>query len=251
MDDKPRSDNSKYVEEAKKRIKDRLSLEDFIRKLVAMDAETKKAENTLFKALFDTYFLYFPEAANLIRDKEKFVSTLSDGIKREEVSSRLGIPANSMGYDLSETDLSSISDALSQLVGLSGLRTMINLKLSSILEEKYINLFKVAGPEIASKLISLSGSLKSLSEMPSGKLQVLGAEKSIFNGRKAKTPKYGVIFFHPEIQNSADRIKGRVARVVASKISLAAKVDFFSKEDKSGQILKKMRKEIDKIKNGT
>ena len=45
MDDKPRSDNSTYVEEAKKRIKDRLSLDDFIRKLVAMDDETKTYEN--------------------------------------------------------------------------------------------------------------------------------------------------------------------------------------------------------------
>jgi nucleolar protein 56 len=251
MNDKPDSDNSKYVEEAKKRIKEQLSLDDFIRKLVSMESETKKAENTLFKALFDTYFLYFPEAANLIKDKEAFISALSKGVKRDEISSYLGISADSMGYNLSDSDLSAITDSFNQLVGLSGLRTMIELKIDSILEENYINLFKVAGPDIAAKLISLSGSLKNLSEMPSGKLQVLGAEKSIFGGKKAKTPKYGVIFFHPEIQAASDKLKGRIARVVASKTSLAAKVDFFSKEDKSGLILKKMRKEVDKIKNGT
>jgi nucleolar protein 56 len=46
----------------------------------------------------------------------------------------------------------------------------------------------------------------------------------------AKSPKYGVIHQHPLISQVKKSDKGRVARSLADKISLAVKLDFFKGE---------------------
>ena len=58
-------------------------------------------------------------------------------------------------------------------------------------------------------------------------------------GRKA--PKYGILFTHPYVQKAPKELRGKVARNVAAKLSLAAKIDYFSKEDRG----EKLKKELD------
>ena len=59
--------------------------------------------------------------------------------------------------------------------------------------------------------------------------------------KKFKPPKYGILFAHPYIQQAPRELKGKVARVIASKLTLAAKTDFFSKRDRS----KELKTELD------
>ena len=92
------------------------------------------------------------------------------------------------------------------------------------------NLTKVAGHVIGATLIDKAGSLKKLASMPSSKIQILGAEKSLFKHMKtgSKAPKHGLIFQHKSIQNSKD--KGKASRKLSSEISKAARIDFFRKK---------------------
>lgn len=101
--------------------------------------------------------------------------------------------------------------------------------LESLMETCCPELLKITGPLIGSKLIELAGTLKRLAELPSSTIQVLGAEKALFRHltKKAKPPKFGVIFSHPEVSSSVE--KGKAARKIASKISIAVKKDFFRK----------------------
>ncbi|MFQ6055698.1 MAG: rRNA biogenesis protein, partial [Methanosarcinales archaeon] len=71
-------------------------------------------------------------------------------------------------------------------------------------------------------------------------IQLLGSEKALFrylHGR-GKSPKYGILFSHPLIQNSPQKHRGRIARTLASKLSIAAKMDFYSKEYKGDKLKK-------------
>ena len=67
--------------------------------------------------------------------------------------------------------------------------------------------------------------------MPASTIQLLGAEKALFrhlkNKKKIKSPKYGLIFNHQFISSQKKSNRGKAARVLADKLSLALKVDYF------------------------
>lgn len=91
------------------------------------------------------------------------------------------------------------------------------------------NLSTLAGPVLAARLISKAGGLRRLAQMPSSRLQVMGAEKSLFkhlNGH-APSPKHGVIFRHPAVMGSPRRLRGKMARALAGKLALAARLDYY------------------------
>jgi len=91
------------------------------------------------------------------------------------------------------------------------------------------NLSCLAGSVLAARLISRSGGLKRLAEMPSSGIQVMGAEKSLFkhlHGR-APSPKHGLIYRHPSIIGMPKRLRGKAARALAGKLAIAARLDFY------------------------
>jgi nucleolar protein 56 len=77
-------------------------------------------------------------------------------------------------------------------------------------------------------------------------VQLLGAEKALFRHLKGggKAPKYGILFSHPYVQQAPPEKKGKVARLVAAKLSLAAKTDFFSKQDHGKELADKLEKQV-------
>ncbi|GJU58332.1 nucleolar protein 56-like protein [Tanacetum coccineum] len=60
--------------------------------------------------------------------------------------------------------------------------------------------------------------------------KILGAEKALFRALKTKgnTPKYGLIFHSSFIQRAYAKNKGRMARYLANKCSIATRIDCFS-----------------------
>jgi nucleolar protein 56 len=91
------------------------------------------------------------------------------------------------------------------------------------------NLAALAGPILAARLISRAGGLSRLAKMPSSRVQVMGAEKSLFKHLKgqAPSPKHGIIFRHPAVIGSAKKLRGRVARTLAAKLAIASRLDYF------------------------
>ena len=60
-------------------------------------------------------------------------------------------------------------------------------------------------------------------------MQILGAEKAFFNHLKtgAPSPKHGHIFMHPWISRSPRWVRGKIARTVAAKATIAARCDAY------------------------
>jgi nucleolar protein 56 len=110
------------------------------------------------------------------------------------------------------------------------LRTFVEQQASAVAP----NLAAMAGPVLAARLIALAGGLGSLAKMPSGTVQVLGAEDALFAHLRgqAGSPKHGVIFTHEYIRNTAPDERGSAARALAGKLTIAARVDHYSGERK-------------------
>jgi nucleolar protein 56 len=91
------------------------------------------------------------------------------------------------------------------------------------------NLSAMAGPVLAARLVALAGGLESLARMPSGTVQVLGAEEALFAHLRggADPPKHGVIFTHEYVRGTDPDERGSAARAVAGKFTIAARVDHY------------------------
>ena len=59
----------------------------------------------------------------------------------------------------------------------------------------------------------------------------MGAEKALFRHLKSgdRPPKYGLIYQHPQVRGAKWWNRGKIARMLAGKISLAVRRDVFTK----------------------
>ncbi|MDO5825876.1 MAG: ATP-binding protein [Methanosphaera sp.] len=111
------------------------------------------------------------------------------------------------------------------------------------------NLYDVAGANLAAKLIAHCNGLENLAKLPSSTVQIIGAEKAVFRHLKTgeKPPKHGLIFQHPAIRGSNWWHRGKLARAVAGKITIAARRDAFTGEYSPG-LREQLEKRVEKIK---
>jgi nucleolar protein 56 len=98
--------------------------------------------------------------------------------------------------------------------------------------------------KIAAELLGKAGSLAKLSMMPSGTIQLLGAEKALFKHIKfgSKPPKYGALFKLQQVGGASKFSRGRIARLYATKIAIASRADAISKNF----IADKLKEQIEK-----
>ncbi len=137
----------------------------------------------------------------------------------------------------------------SSILGLYDSRTCIEEDLKKRMQEIAPNLTNIAGYLLGARLLSIAGSLPKLASMPSSTVQVIGASNALFKHLKGKapSPKHGVIFRHPLINTAPRKLRGKIARTVASKISLAARCDCYSGEIK-GNLLNELEKKVAHIR---
>lgn len=183
------------------------------------------------------------ETSNLLSErlKEWFIMNFEDtGLKGEELAHSIA----QMKNDESE-DLKILQGFSSSLLGLYRTRSSIEEYLKVNMPITAPNITKIAGHLLGARLLSITGSLKDLAFMPSSTIQVIGANNALFKHLKGKapSPKHGVIFRHPLINTAPRWQRGKIARVLAAKISLAARYDLYSgelKEELSRELMIKV-----------
>ncbi|MCX9025832.1 MAG: rRNA biogenesis protein [Candidatus Methanoperedens sp.] len=147
-------------------------------------------------------------------------------------------------------DLKIMQDFASSLLGLYDTRKSIEEHIRENMPAIAPNLTNIAGHILGARLLSISGSLGRLASMPSSTVQVIGASNALFKHLKGKapSPKHGLIFRHPLVNTAPKWQRGRIARALASKISLAARCDFYSGKlnDTLPEVLKKKVEAIKK-----
>lgn len=223
-----------------------------------------KQINIFYTRCREWYGLHFPELADLIDDLEDYMRIITEFGSRKNLEETalekivgakkakeiLEKAKNSVGADLSAEDEERVREVAREGLRLIKLRKEQERYIDELMSAEAPNLVAIAGPILGAKLISMAGGLERLARLPASTIQVLGAEKALFRffrtGRGA--PKHGIIFQHPYVHGSPKWQRGKIARLLASKIALAARIDYFSREDRSSELRKALEERIAEIK---
>ncbi|GAB2269706.1 snoRNP complex protein nop56 [Dionaea muscipula] len=171
---------------------------------------------------------FIENKSNLSEDKlPHLTEILGDEDKAKEV---LEAAKASMGQDISPVDLINVQQFAQRVMDLSEYRKKLYDYLVTKMNDIAPNLTSLIGEIVGARLISHAGSLTNLAKCPSSTLQILGAEKALFRALKTRgnTPKYGLIFHSSFIGRASAKNKGRMARYLANKCSIASRIDCFS-----------------------
>ncbi len=84
--------------------------------------------------------------------------------------------------------------------------------------------------------------------MPASTIQVLGAEKALFRSLKtgSQPPKHGLLFQHALVHAAPRWQRGKIARAIAAKAAIAARVDVYGGE-LNKVLLEKLNVRVDEI----
>jgi len=186
--------------------------------------DMNKVTNQLIERLREWYGLHYPE---LNTTSPSFIAKVA------ELGSRENFPEfkNSTGIDISEDDEKILKKYANALKELNDSKKEIEKYISQSMDEIAPNFSSLIDKILAARLLALAGSLEKLAKMPASTIQLLGAEKALFRHLKnqGKSPKYGILFNASQIQNAPTEKQGKVARILAAKLMLAARIDFYSK----------------------
>jgi nucleolar protein 56 len=130
---------------------------------------------------------------------------------------------------MAEKDLAEIQALSKNVLELYELRKNMENYMDKTMEEVAPNTRAVAGALLGARLIAVAGSLRNLAMRPASTIQVLGAEKALFRSLKtgARPPKHGLIFQHTLLHDAKRWQRGKIARVLAGKLAIAARIDAF------------------------
>jgi len=220
--------------------------------------------NSLMSRIREWYGVHFPELDRLIEKHETYVRLIvSLGERDNFTAERLkdeGIPEaksegiaktaeKSMGADVSETDLKEIQALCKAILTLYDSRKSLENYLDNTMEEVAPNTKAIVGSLLGARLIAISGGLSNLARKPASTIQVLGAEKALFRSLKTGTrpPKHGMIFQHTLLHDAKRWQRGKIARALAGKLAIAARVDAFGQRNIGNQLKAGLDKRIDEI----
>ena len=229
---------------ARNKVKNSVKQDTLVIQAINNIDELDRVANTLIKRLREWYELYLPEFSKKLRDNEKFVELIIKK-KKTELLKEINLNSeSSMGADLSQNDLKPINELAERILSLYKLRQSQSDYLELMIKKTYPNMYAITGSQIGAKLISFAGSFEKLAKFPASTIQLLGAEEALFRHLKtgAKSPKYGILHEHALVTNAKTSERGKVARALGDKISIAVKVDFF----KGNFIGEKLKKDLEK-----
>ena len=203
-----------------------------------------KTVNLFMSRIREWYGVHFPELDRLV-DKHETYARLAFklGSKDDFTAKKLedqGLPKSkaqqvakavraSMGADMTQKDMIPIQALCKNVLELYRLRQTIEDYLNALMEEVAPNIKALAGSLLGARLIALAGGLTNLAKKPASTIQVLGAEKALFRSLKTGTrpPKHGIIFQHALLHEAKRWQRGKIARALAGKLAIAARIDAF------------------------
>ncbi len=211
--------------------------------------EIDKVLNVFSERLREWYGLHFPELNRAVSSHEKFAKLVAKYGRRESFEDYDKLAKESIGIEINEEDERTLKEYASMLEKLFELREKLEKYVVDAMKEIAPNFSEIAGPLLAARILSKAGSLEKLAKAPSSLIQLIGAEKSLFrylHGR-GKAPKHGLIYLHPYVQNAKKEDRGKVARILANKISLAIRIDYYTKEDRREELKRDLEEKLKEL----
>jgi nucleolar protein 56 len=224
-----------------------------------------KTINLFATRIREWYGVHFPELDELVKEHEDYIRLVAEighrdnitveslkriGFSEAKASKIVEAAASSVGADLSEHDAEAIRTLARIVLDLYQLRRTLTSYLGDVMSEVAPNITALVGPLLGARLLSLAGGLEKMAMLPASTIQVLGAEKALFRALRTggKPPKHGVIFQYPEIHRSPKWQRGKIARALAAKLAIAAKIDAFTGRFLGDKLREELEARIQEIK---
>ena len=224
--------------------------------------EIDKIANGLSSRLREWYGLHFPELDNVIDSINGYAQIVLAG-KRESLTKQVfedaGFPESkvemlslistkSRGGDISDVNLQIVQSIAKQILDFYDLRKKLEDHVESEMQEIAPNLSAILGTAVGARILGRAGSLKRLASLPASTIQVLGAEKALFRSLKtgSQPPKHGLLFQHTMVHAAPRWQRGKIARAIAAKAVIAARVDVYG-EGLNNTLLEKLNIRVDEI----
>jgi nucleolar protein 56 len=224
--------------------------------------ETDKMINLLSSRLREWYGLHFPELDNLIDTISGYAKIVIAG-RRNDLNQKIYLDAGfpeekaemlsllqqkSRGGQISNENLVIVQSIAKQVLDLFELRDTLEKHIESQMQVVAPNVSGILGTSVGARMLAKAGSLKKLASIPASTIQVLGAEKALFRALKtgAQPPKHGLLFQHPLVHAAPRWQRGKIARAIAAKAAIAARVDVFG-AGKNEMLFEKLNVRIKEI----
>ncbi len=252
------------LEAAEQEISKESSREDLqlVHAIQGLD-ELDRFLNITTERVAEWYSLHFPELQPMIGDnlalskmiieigsREGFTEEKLDGrgLSDKKVEAILLAAQRSKGGKITERDLGRIVGLAQIASSVASDRDKLAEYVESTMKRIAPNMTNVAGATIGARLIAKAGGLENIARLPASTIQVLGAEKALFRALRtgARPPKHGILFQHEAVHSAPKWQRGKIARALANKIAIAARIDFYrgEKEDSLTGMLEKRLDEI-------
>jgi nucleolar protein 56 len=245
-----------------KETSERLDLH-LIQSINALD-EFDKIINVVGSRLREWYGLHFPELDNLVQSLNAYALIVREAGQREDITRQilesagmqekkidiiLDAKKRSKGGDLAENNLEIIKKLACEVIIQSDLRNMLADHVEAVMADLAPNTKELLTATVGARMIAKAGSFVKFAHLPSSTVQILGAEKALFRSLKtgARPPKHGLLFQHPLIHSAPRWQRGKIARTVASKVSIVARIDLYRHGERDYSILEKMNSRIAEI----
>jgi len=204
---------------------------EFLRKQMLKKTREKIEEKFAGKEI------HIIKAVNLLTDLESITNLMKENFSEWEKRSPTGEAQKE--FVVLEKNVKTVEEEKKSLIEF----------IEKEMNEELPNFSAIATPIIGAKMLASAGSKKKLCFFPASTIQVLGAEKALFaHIRKgAKSPKHGHLFNHPLLQNLPRSKRGNAARIIAGKLAIALKQDYFKGENTSEETKKEISKKIEEL----
>jgi nucleolar protein 56 len=234
-----------------------------IQSINALD-ELDKIINTVGARMREWYGLHFPELDNLVSSLGVYAEIVSRaglreniiveilqsiGLQDKKVEVILDAAKRSKGGDMTPENLAIVKRLADEVIAQSDLRRVLADHIEAAMETVAPNVKELLTAAVGARIISKAGSLVRLARLPASTIQILGAEKALFRALKtgARPPKHGLLFQHPLIHSAPKWQRGKIARAVASKVAIAARIDYYRHNGKDSTIYGKLKIRINEI----
>jgi len=258
----------KLIKSAKEKVQQKFETKDVhIIKAVNLLEDVDSVSNLLTEQLIEWYSFHFPELMKYTKDteylqlvhaigqREKFTAGNVKKIVLEPkaVEKIVTSAKNSMGSTTNQEDMKQIQSIALNCYSLQQERERLTKYLETQMTREMPNFTELAGAVIGAKLLAKAGGKKKLAFLPSSTIQVIGAEKALFLHFKkgTKSPKYGYLFQHPLIKSALQSNKGRLARSLAAKLSIAARKDYFGNTSNADNLKKQIEERAKELQAKT
>lgn len=188
--------------------------------------------------LRDWYSLHFPELTDEVGNDEEFLKILERGPFREDLDAFASLAEQSTGTDLIGDDREVLEETVELVLSRRDHRDKLEAYVEEVAKEEMPNLSTLLGPVLAARVVSLAGGLEELAKKPASTVQMLGAEKALFRYLRGNgtPPKHGIIFQHRTVSSLHPEQRGKMARFLANKSVMAARLDQYGDKEKGTEL---------------